>query len=102
MAQAELVLADREEQFIELRKTEFVCQLFQIDCGLSFALQRLLDLPAAAGKRLLLVDRIEPSAHLGAGARAGRVFGTKPVARWPRAAGRAFCGNDLDRLAVLQ
>ena len=66
MAQAEFVLADRDEQLVDLGEAQLVRQRFQVDRGLAFALQRFFDQRAAVRQRLLQVDRMEPGAHLGA------------------------------------
>jgi hypothetical protein len=43
VAQAELLLADRDEQIVDLGEAELVRQRFQVDRGLALALQRFFD-----------------------------------------------------------
>jgi hypothetical protein len=84
VAQAELLLADRDEQVVDLGEAQLVRQRLQVDRGLALALQRFFDQRAAVRQGFGQFLRVEPGADLGAGAAADRVAGAEPVARRAR------------------
>jgi len=95
-----LVLAHDLEQRIGAAKTEVGRQVIELGGSLALALQQFFDCFAATGDGGLLGHRVEPGAHLGAGALAAQVaqLGVKPVHRRATFLGR----DDLDRLTALE
>ncbi|WP_238361252.1 hypothetical protein [Burkholderia thailandensis] len=98
VAQAELFLADDRKQLVRRLEAELRREVLEIHRRLALALQRLFDERATVRDVLLLIDRVEPRAHLLARARAAQIaeLRIEPVAR--RAA--LLHRDDLDRLAV--
>ncbi|MNQ51636.1 hypothetical protein D3C85_656240 [compost metagenome] len=102
VAQAEFILAHRQEQLVDFRKAQLLRQRLKVDGRLAFALQGFLHQRAAVGQGFLHVDRVEPGADLRARARADGVAGAEPVARRPGRARRALGRDDFAGLAVFQ